>query len=706
MVYNRRFLFSLLALGLLLSCTQTPQEMSTKAEKKVKNATVRIENTTGGWGSGFFVEPDKIVTNIHVIQGPRGVYVKDIENTPYHIESVIISDPEHDLVILQVSSKGKHLELGESQQIGEWISAAGYPAEKKKEYELKEGTIRNIWNNSKQLQLVLKSALMEGMSGGAVVNNRGEVVGVSVSGGQTATNPPAFFGGAASVGVLKELLKKSKSAKPMDLLTWNDKPCIRAYGLNKYGKNKIKIAVAEKEDAEKAKSLYNEAIEYFDEATELCPNYADAYFELGKANKAVLLREKSKLSRDTYKAAIDPFTKVVELNPDHHNAYFYRGTAYLHLGENSGSAEERRPHYNAAIIDFNEAIKRNKNDSAYYINRAAAKWHIAELETDREKVFTFLYYEAINDSTEAIRLEPKVTYYTNRATVKFHLGKLAYKRGDGKIAQSMYDEVIKDWTEVIKRTPDNADPIKLDTKITYGYYVRAVLNLLLGQYKASEKNVEEARKLYGAATDDFIQAEKLDPDDVDVYYDKAINALKSDDADTYQMRGLLKSLRGQSVTNQGDVAKARLHYQGAITDYQEAIKRYGKAVKQNSEPIVSTYGNMGYTKYLFGKSFESEFGQENMEHAQNLYEGAIADSTKAIKLNENNASVYHTRGAAKAAIEDYDGAITDLDRCLDLKSDFAEAYYARGLVYQKIGQQEKADADFEQAKKLDPNVGK
>ena len=309
-------------------------------------------------------------------------------------------------------------------------------------------------------------------------------------------------------------------------------------------------------------------------------------------------------------------------------------------------------------------------------------------------------------SSSAIRLEPKVTYYTNRATVKFRLGKLAYKRGDGKIAQSMYDEVIKDWTEVIKRTPDNADPIKLNIKTTYGHHTRGVLNLLRGQSKANQRNVKGAQQYYNAAFSDFNEAAKLNQNDTDVYYDKAINILNPDDAETYQIRGMMKSLRGKSKASQGEIVEARLHYQEAIKDYQEAVKGYREPVKQNSEFIVSAYGNMGYTKYLLGKSFEPESGQESMEHARNFYEEAIADSTKAIKLNQNNASVYHTRGAAKAAIGDYEEAIADFDRCIDLKNDFVEAYYERGLAYQKIGRQKEADANFKKAKELDPNIEK
>lgn len=668
MRYDRKFLFSLLAVGFWLSCTWVaPQiaiaEIPEHILEKVKNATVRIE-TDRGWGSGFFVESDKIVTNIHVIQGYQGVLAMGVKDTPYCIEGVIISDPEHDVVILKMSGKGKPLELSEGQ-IEEQIFAAGYPADKAKEYVLEEGTIRYIWNKGKQLRWEHNGAFMEGMSGGAVVNSIGEVVGIAVSahwGGDSVTGQklPPFFGNGASASVLKKLLKKSESAEPMDLPTWNDKPCIRAYGLNKYGKNKMKIVKGEEEDAEKA-TLYNEAIKYFDEASKLCPKYAEAHFEFGMAR---WLRDKSNLSRDEFKVVIDSFTKVIKLNPDYYSAYFYRGVAHLQFGKNSRNGKEKQQHYNTAIIDFIEAIKRNKNDSAYYINRAVAKLDLAELETDKEKVFTFLY-EAINDSTEAIRIDPEdVIYYKKRAAVKFHLGELGSQSGEGKIAHSMYDEVINDWTEVIKRDPSSADSIKLDPKTAYGYYVSGVLNLLRGQSKASENKMKEARQLYNVATDDFIKAndciktEKLDLDDADVYYDTAINVLNPDDADTCHVRAFMKSLRGQSRANQGGVAEARSHYQEAIKDYQEAIKRYGIAVEDNSIYIVSAYYN---------------------------------------------------QGKAKVAIEDYngdDGAIADFSKVIELKPDFAEACWERGLVYQKIGQEKKANADFKKAKELDPNVGK
>ena len=41
--------------------------------------------------------------------------------------------------------------------------------------------------------------------------------------------------------------------------------------------------------------------------------------------------------------------------------------------------------------------------------------------------------------------------------------------------------------------------------------------------------------------------------------------------------------------------------------------------------------------------------------------GAIADYTKAIKLNPNYADAYYNRGVAKSNLQDYDGAIADFN---------------------------------------------
>ena len=641
MRYNGKFLFGLLALVLLLACTQTPEQRKKKVKEKVRNATVNVQtdiNNSGG--SGFFVTSNKIVTNIHVLAGEPDLFVFVVgPKTTYQIEGVVGFDPEHDLVILQVKSEGTPLRLSKSK-LGDQIFAAGYPAYRDEQNQLKrgeykddrEGTISNIYNKGKQLQLKSNSEdsglspTGPGNSGGPVVNLEGEVVGVIVGstkvGSTKVGSKTQEFSQAVSTLVLKELMDKSNSVEPMSLSDWQKEPCVRAYVANTHGQKKLAAAESKKEAAESQeetavqKHLYGEAIEHFDTARELCSNF-----------------------------------------------------------------------------------------TANYGNRAVAKIRLGELETDQERS-VILYYEAINDLTEAIKLNPADTgSHASYAVAKFRLGELENDQGNTEKAQSLYNEILDDLAETVKLHPDVINTIEEPNPgNAYGYYVRGGIELIRGEFKASQGDVEKAQKHYQNAFGFYDTAVKLNPDDADVYYDKAIKILNSDNADTYQMRGVFKSLLGQSKAKQGEVPEARQHYQKAIEDYQEAVKRYADATKQNSEYIVSVYNNLGYTKYLLGKSFESESEQKNIEHARNLYEEAIADCTKAVKLNPNYGNAYNYRGVAKAGIEDYDGAIADLSKTIELKPDSAKAYYERGLVYQKIERPNDASVDFKKARELDPSI--
>ena len=117
----------------------------------------------------FFIEPDKIVTNIHVVNDPIIVFAVGTKNV-YNIEGVIGSDSEYDLVILQVSGKGEPLPLGKGR-INEEIFAVGYPGGG---YEITSGTIHNI--RAKELSLTSDNGgtvLPQGISGGPCAQPQG-----------------------------------------------------------------------------------------------------------------------------------------------------------------------------------------------------------------------------------------------------------------------------------------------------------------------------------------------------------------------------------------------------------------------------------------------------------------------------------------------------------------------------------------------------
>ena len=139
-----------LVFGCFLSYAQDIKQPKTLSEKAVapleleqqnvqigKAGTVVLitetDNGKIGNGSGFFVQRNLIVTNIHVVAGIHGksfrCRAKSIDlSTQYTINGVVASDPEHDLVILKVEGESDSiLEIGDSDavELGEKIVAIG-----------------------------------------------------------------------------------------------------------------------------------------------------------------------------------------------------------------------------------------------------------------------------------------------------------------------------------------------------------------------------------------------------------------------------------------------------------------------------------------------------------------------------------------------------------------------------------------------------
>ncbi len=688
MKQNSKFLLVLLVLGILQSCTQSPQQIT----EKVRKATVELIDDNFGTGSGFFIAPDMIVTNIHVVAGDESISVTEADGTEYTIENIIGSDPAHDLVILEVPGKQRGTPLSMSSSlIGEPIFVTGY---KDRKYKVTGGIVYG--SNDKRIRHDAMTS--PGRSGGPVLNLKGEVIGITV--GSDGTN----LSNAIPSNILKALLKKSKSGQGQSWEEWQKEDSILAYVHYKSG-------IKKGED-----NKYDKAIEDYTKAVRLYRNFTDAYKNRGVARHRLGNSNRKngnvKKARRLYEEAIEDLNKSL----DGAYAYYLLAKAKYDFGNlethnKDREVEKALKHYQDAVSDYNTAIDKQSPDypiflEKAYFYRSLAKIRLGELKTDKEKTIT-LYNEAINDLTEVISIdidnELNTKSYLHRMGVYFRLGDLKATKGNTAKAQSLYSEGLDDFAKAIKLDQDVVNDFKLNPQGTaYGYYIQGGLELILGQSKAGQGDVEKAQKHYQRAFQSYDKAKNLSPDDV--YYDKAIKILNPNDADTYQIRGMFKTLLGQSKAKHGDVAEARLHYQGAITDYQEAVKRYEEVTKQNSEFIVSAYNNLGYAKYLLGKSFESESELENIEHTHNLYEEAIADYTKVVKLKPNYSTAYSNRGVAKAGIEDYDGAIADLSKAIVLKPDSATAYYERGLVYQKTGQHERAKADFAEAKKLDPDI--
>lgn len=173
--------------------------------RKIERATVLILSDAGS-GSGFYVTPDLIMTNHHVVgEGDVGeVYVTSKTLGQLHPGRVIkvspgtqFGSPDFALIKMQPDAKGTPLPLSRSVPKLLKVMAAGYPGlaiendlayqrlikgdlQAAPDLNLTDGMVSAIQKSSKGLQQILHSAaVLGGNSGGPLVDLCGRAVGVN-----------------------------------------------------------------------------------------------------------------------------------------------------------------------------------------------------------------------------------------------------------------------------------------------------------------------------------------------------------------------------------------------------------------------------------------------------------------------------------------------------------------------------------------------
>ena len=371
------------------------------ASEEGRASTVRVmrwKGTSSGfsYGSGFFVDMDKIATNIHVVASPGPIFAKlPDRDVIWSIETVNMFDVENDLVILKITGEGPPLPLGNSDtvEIGEPVIVVGYPGRK---YKVMAGTIHSTKDGGNLLVTTADSS--SGSSGGPVLNRKNQVIGVH------ARSDDSYSFEIPS-NILKSLLNQPERTEP--LVEWRQRKRIRAYVYFKNGKNRSNA-----ED-------YDTAITEFNSAIQLNPAYARAYFKRGFA--------KSKTGDSA--GAIEDYTHTIKFNPKYTTAYYNR-------------ANRKRDHalYAAAIRDYTVAIGlAPKYDKAYH-NRGRVKYLLGKSEADKgNRAEAVLHYQAaIDDYTEAIKINPAyVLAYYNRGDARKLLGQHEAAKKDFEEAKAL-----------------------------------------------------------------------------------------------------------------------------------------------------------------------------------------------------------------------------------------------------------------------------
>jgi len=158
-------------------------------------------------GSGVIISDDGyIVTNNHVINNAEKVEVVLNDKREFTAE-VIGKDPNTDLALLKINAKGlPYIYYGNSDQvkIGEWALAVGNPFSLTSTVTAgiisAKGRNINILNEKFAIESFIQTdaAVNPGNSGGALVNSRGELIGINAA---IASNTGSYSGYSFAIPV-------------------------------------------------------------------------------------------------------------------------------------------------------------------------------------------------------------------------------------------------------------------------------------------------------------------------------------------------------------------------------------------------------------------------------------------------------------------------------------------------------------------------
>jgi hypothetical protein len=378
---NRTFsrLFSLCFLLAVSHCFQLlyAQDSLPELVRRVKPSVVVIltfndQNEPLMSGTGFFIRPGQIVTNLHVIEGAHRAEARTLDGKgkTLKINGLLKTDEEADLALLSVtdpSDRERSIEKAKTTpDEGEKVFVIGNPL--RMEGSVSDGivaAIREVPNIGNVVQIT--APISHGSSGSPVFNMKGEVIGVvtiKVTNGQNINLAMGVSRLASLVPGPMVTLENRNARVPLQakdeaLSEWWYKSGLSSLWLGNY----------------------DSALGYFRNSLERNPRRAETWIEVGfcmvkqgRNDEAVkALQQAIKLRPSSYEAwnklgdayyyasrypeAISAFKQAVDLKPDLAEAHYNLGMTYFEVGDTESAFAQSRiletlaPDLNKKLLD-------------------------------------------------------------------------------------------------------------------------------------------------------------------------------------------------------------------------------------------------------------------------------------------------------------------------------------------------------------------
>ena len=344
-----------------VSASVAQQESLPDLIRRVKPSVVSILTYDGKdepliSGSGFFIRPGEVVTNMHVIKGAQRVEIHTLDGKgrTYPVTGALAIDEEADLALLSVNlpeEKSRPLPLFTGlPEEGEKIFLIGNPL--RLEGSISDGivsAIREVPALGRIIQIT--APVSHGNSGSPLLNMRGQVIGivtVKVTNGQNIN----LALGASRIAALErgqliafdQIGSKGRSNQPEALADLWYRGGIDSMWLGNYDNALNYFETAANRNPRRAETWIqigyckvkqgrtDEAIRAYQRALQLRPNSADAQNKLGDAY----------FFAGKFSEAIAAYQQAARLRPDEGEAYYNLALAYLEIGDREAAMAQSR----------------------------------------------------------------------------------------------------------------------------------------------------------------------------------------------------------------------------------------------------------------------------------------------------------------------------------------------------------------------------
>ncbi|KAI9144604.1 hypothetical protein BKA69DRAFT_1036137 [Paraphysoderma sedebokerense] len=424
---------------------------------------------------------------------------------------------------------------------------------------------------------------------------------------------------------------------------------------------------------------YTGAQAEFGKCIKVHPNFARAWYHRGACR--LLMKDED---------GIADICESIRLDPDYVDAYLSKAT-YL----------DEKGRYAEALEDCNEIVKLDPMCSRAYLLRGSLKCKLKQFGL------------ALSDFTRCITLDPSA--YRNRGLLYLML--------------EDYDNALRDFQMAVEQFPEDnglkgllglclhklgkmSEAVEVFTK-AIAMYTAAVENYL------ERGNILAHTGKFQGAKRDYVRCIHTDPSCMEAYINLGYIMQKSGkynqawacftSAITRDPHCTI-ALEGRAVIN-----ILTGNYFAAMLDINKAIQVY------SDEPELVT--NRGVIHQYFGdfanalKDFKlairlnenyalAYFNAATMYFQQSSWKKALEYYDKAIQLNPTDIASLLNRGVTHSMLHDYDRAVSDFNVCLTLSTNpsfQARVYFNRAKVFENFGELSKAEDDFSNVLKLNPN---